>query len=191
MPSLPSSYHPGVPQTLDAPLACCVLSLRQYLLWGNVDQMTLLAQKAFGLLGGVTSDYSLRETDLYAEASRRAWWMMYLCMCNASIVSCKPLAETIDINKVCVPYPSTSHGSEIWIRYIRAEEALVAATLLLVALVKGVKSEATIAPFNRSIHTLDSIISHQLSIHSKGTDVERTDQTAQISRLYGSPSHTE
>lgn len=74
-PLLPSSFHPRVPQELEMPLACCVLSYRQYLFWGDVDQMTLLAQKAFGLFGDATSDPPLYGPGLYAEASRRAWWM--------------------------------------------------------------------------------------------------------------------
>jgi hypothetical protein len=75
-PLLPSLFHPCVPQALEAPLACCVMSLRQYLTWGDVDQMTLLAKKAFGLFEEVTADHSLLRSVLFVEASQRAWWMI-------------------------------------------------------------------------------------------------------------------
>ncbi|KAK6207955.1 c6 zinc finger domain-containing protein [Colletotrichum tabaci] len=58
----------------------------------------------------------------------------------------------------------------LWVHYIRAEEALVAATLLLVALLRGFASESEVSAFNRDIGILDRVILHQLgSIGSHGT----------------------
>ncbi|CAN9248795.1 unnamed protein product [Alternaria alternata] len=52
---LPSAFHPHVPQRLELPLACCVLSLYQYLRWGNIEEMTRLAQKAHSIIKAMSS----------------------------------------------------------------------------------------------------------------------------------------
>jgi hypothetical protein len=54
-------------------------------------------------------------------------------------------------------------NTEIWAQYISAEETLVAATLLLVALVKGNDAESEVPAFNRNIRLLDKVIAHQLA----------------------------
>lgn len=96
----------------------------------------------------------------------------------------------MNINNVRVPYPTTENTSEVplstqsslyksphsylctlqlWVHYIRAEEALVAATLLLVALLRGFASESEVSAFHRDIGILDRVILHQLgSIGSHG-----------------------
>jgi hypothetical protein len=180
-----SPYHPHVPLELEAPLACCVLSLYQYLCWGNIDQMTLLAQKAYELFDRLPHavEASLIDANPFAEAYRRTWWMIYLCMCNASAVSCKPPTKSVDVNSVRIPYPTIGRDKEVWIRYIRAEETLVAATLLLVALVTGVSTEAAIPAFNRSLHTLKDLLSHQLAVHSATPELGLSEVTSSETRL--------
>ncbi|KXH52370.1 hypothetical protein CSAL01_11077, partial [Colletotrichum salicis] len=66
------------------------------------------------------------------------------------------------------PYPDSGEVPEIWAQYIRAEEALVAATLMLAALLKRFNSESTASSFHRNIGTLDAIITHQLNQSSLG-----------------------
>jgi hypothetical protein len=70
---LPSAFHPRVPSQLELPLACCVLSLYQYLRWGNISEMTRLAQKAHSILQGMSVEWE--HDGPFAEAQRRAWWM--------------------------------------------------------------------------------------------------------------------
>ena len=180
-----SPYHPHVPLELEAPLTCCVLSLYQYLCWGNIDQMTLLAQKAYESFSRLPHavEISLIDANPFAEAYRRTWWMIYLCMCNASAVSCKPLAKSIDISSVRIPYPTIGRDKEVWNRYIHAEETLVAATLLLVALVTGVSTEAAIPAFNRSLRTLRGLVSHQLAVHSATPELSFSEVTSSETRL--------
>ncbi|KAF4827985.1 hypothetical protein CGCTS75_v007891 [Colletotrichum tropicale] len=125
--------------------------------------MTFYVQKAFGFLRELSSNTTaLRLEVRFEESLRRAWWMTYMCMCNASIVNCKSPAETIDISKVTIPHPTIARRSKIWEQVIRAEETLVAATLLLVALVKGFNSETAAQSLHDSIRTMDEIIVHLL-----------------------------
>ncbi|KAF4852734.1 hypothetical protein CGCSCA4_v002637 [Colletotrichum siamense] len=91
-----------------------------------------------------------------------------MCICNASIVNCKSPEETIDISKVTIPYPIIAGSSKIWEQVIRAEETLVAATLLLVALVKGFNSETAAQLLHDNIRIMDDIIVHLL--HDSGQD---------------------
>ncbi|RYN34581.1 hypothetical protein AA0114_g11849 [Alternaria tenuissima] len=125
---LPSAIHSHVPQQLEVPLACCVLSLYQYLRWGNIEEMTRLAQKAHSMIKAMSSP-----------------------------------VNKIDIRNVSILHPTTLGNSEIWAQYISAEETLVAATLLLVALVKGNDAESEVPAFNRNIRLLDKVIAHQLA----------------------------
>ncbi|KAF5515563.1 hypothetical protein CGCS363_v001592 [Colletotrichum siamense] len=91
-----------------------------------------------------------------------------MCICNASIVNCKSPEDTIDISKVTIPYPTLAGSSKIWEQTIRAEETLVAATLLLVALVKGFNSETAAQSLHDNIRIMDDVIVHLL--HDSGQD---------------------
>ncbi|KAF5513564.1 hypothetical protein CGCF413_v001659 [Colletotrichum fructicola] len=99
---------------------------------------------------------SMPPTNSYSPSSP------YMCICNASIVNCKSPAEMIDISKVTIPYPTIAGSSEIWEQIIRAEETLVGATLLLVALVKGFNSETAAQSLHDHIRTMNDIIVHLL-----------------------------
>lgn len=83
---LPSAIHSHVPQQLEVPLACCVLSLYQYLRWGNIEEMTRLAQKAHSMIKAMSVGWG--HVGAFAESQRRAWWMGVMCVYNANIVSC-------------------------------------------------------------------------------------------------------
>ncbi|KAM6529528.1 hypothetical protein FALCPG4_007660 [Fusarium falciforme] len=159
-----SSAHPSVPIELEVPLAFCVLSLFQYLYCGNIKEMTRFAEKAIDSAIRLSLHKQERKDgDLIAEAKSRAWWMTYLCMCHASTVSCKPPLRSINLADVQTPFPTSSYRPRVWDRYIRAEETLVAATLLLVALVKGFHSEAAIPSFRQSLEVLNNLINSQLT----------------------------
>lgn len=157
-----SFVHSHVPTELETPMAFCVLSIYQYLHHGNIGKMTQMAEEAFDSAVKLSLHNRQEDDSEFSEARRRTWWMTYLCMCNASIVSCKPPTRPMAIDTFTTPYPSTGNDSEVWSRYIRAEETLVSATLLLVALVRGVDSRTAIVNFRQNISLLDSIIKSQL-----------------------------
>ncbi|KAI2790411.1 hypothetical protein POX_d05923 [Penicillium oxalicum] len=97
------------------------------------------------------------------EARSRAWWATYLCVCHASMVSCKPPIRAINTRTLEVQFPTSEYISRVWERYIRAEETLVAATLLLVSLVKGIRSKESVPNFRRSFGAVDKMIQAQLA----------------------------
>ncbi|KXH28829.1 hypothetical protein CSIM01_03479 [Colletotrichum simmondsii] len=149
-PMWASSVHPNVPIEAEAPLACCALSLYQYLHHGNLQKMEVLANKGLNLSKRMLESHDASAPGEFSESIRRAWWM-------------SPFDEAIDSSSFKkIPYPSNRGETEVWIQYIRAEEALVAATLMLAALLKGFDYETTASSFNRNIGTLDDVITHQL-----------------------------
>ncbi|KAF9877522.1 hypothetical protein CkaCkLH20_05222 [Colletotrichum karsti] len=141
----PSTLHAHLPQSFETALTYCVLSLFQYLHRGDIEEMTRLAEKGFELARRLVEEGVERYEGVYDEALRRMWWMSYVCLCQASIS---------------------------WRQYILAEETLVSATLLLVALIKGIPSESAIPSFNRNIHLLESLITHQLDALAPCTSIE-------------------
>ncbi|KAG7404132.1 hypothetical protein Forpe1208_v015629 [Fusarium oxysporum f. sp. rapae] len=161
--SVLSPVHPRVPTELETPLAFCVLSLFQYLYCGNIEEMTRFAERAVDSAIRLSLHRQpCKGGDFLAEAKSRAWWMTYLTMCHASNVSCKPPSRPINVADVQTPFPTSSYRPKVWDNYIRAEETLTAATLLLVALVKGFRSEAAIPSFRQGLDTLNKLILSQL-----------------------------
>ncbi|KAF6832233.1 hypothetical protein CPLU01_06332 [Colletotrichum plurivorum] len=134
-----SEFHPGIPRELEPALACCFLSLSQYLHQGDVGEMASLAERAHGLLTSIQR----RARDLprnFEEGFQRAWWVTV-----GSLLTRMWMLMMI------------------WELYIRTEEALVASTLLLVALVKGFNSQTAVPSFRRNIRVLNEVISFQLT----------------------------
>ncbi|KAH7118334.1 hypothetical protein EDB81DRAFT_238988 [Dactylonectria macrodidyma] len=160
--SLRSPVHPHVPLEVETPMALCLISIFQYLHHGNITKMRQLAEEAFDSSVKLSLHIIPHDDTSFSEARRRTWWMTYLCMCNASIISCDPPTRPMMTSTFTTPYPSTENDSEVWRRYIRAEETLVSATLLLVALVRGFSSETSVFDFRQNIHFLNSIIESQL-----------------------------
>ncbi|KAK2736969.1 hypothetical protein CKAH01_07656 [Colletotrichum kahawae] len=135
--------------------------------------MTSYAQKALGCLRELSSNTTALGLEVRFEKSlRRAWWMTYMCICNASIVNCKSPAETIDISKVTIPYPTIAGSSEV----MRTEEALVAATFLLVALVQGFNSETAAQALHDNIRIMHEIIVHLLDDCEQNGDYRRPER---------------
>ncbi|KAH7146151.1 hypothetical protein EDB81DRAFT_485324 [Dactylonectria macrodidyma] len=160
--SLRSPAHPHVPLEIETPMALCLISMYQYLHHGNATKMRQMAEEAFDSSVKLSLHIIPHDDTNFAEARRRTWWMTYLCMCNASIISCEPPTRLMITNTFKTPYPSTENDSEVWRNYIRAEETLVSATLLLVALLRGFSSATSIVDFRQNIHLLNTIIESQL-----------------------------
>jgi hypothetical protein len=87
------------------------------------------------------------------------------------------------ISKCLVCNRSDRRKSLDWLQYIRAEETLVAATLLLVALVTGSGAEAATPAFRRSLSFMNTVIDNQLSCLSMTNDLESNANISPEDRL--------
>ncbi|KAL5610880.1 hypothetical protein FOBRF1_006997 [Fusarium oxysporum] len=202
----PSAFHPNVPAELEAPLAYCVLSLYQYLHRGEMTEMVHFANEAYDACVLLSLHQFAEENNVFMEAVRRTWWMTYVSICFSATITCKPPTRPTDISKFTTPYPTTGITSTVrtrscfyfqvfvmnrsdrqksldWIQYIRAEETLVAATLLLVALVTGSGSDAATPAFRRSLSFMNTVIDNQLSCLSVYNDLESSADISPEDRL--------
>ncbi|KAH6980647.1 hypothetical protein BKA56DRAFT_585822 [Ilyonectria sp. MPI-CAGE-AT-0026] len=179
--SLRSPVHPHVPLENETPMALCLLSMYQYLHHGNATKMRQLAEEAFDSSVKLSLHILPHDDTNFSEARRRTWWMTYLCMCNASIISCESPTRPMITNTFTTPYPSIENDSEVWRKYIRAEETLVSATLLLVALLRGFSSPTSIVDFWQNIHFLNTIIESQLDgLDAGGTQSRDSSQPPEM-----------
>ncbi|KAF4956404.1 hypothetical protein FSARC_11607 [Fusarium sarcochroum] len=157
----PSFVHPILPSEVETPLALCVLSQYQYLHCGNIVEMTELAERAFDLCISLSLQKIDQDDSVYSEARKRAWWMT-------------PPTRVLNMAEVTTPFPTSRLNSQAWSRFIQAEETLLAATLLLVALVKGFSSGAFSPGFRRDLTLLDKMITCQLE-DLQEADLNNTD----------------
>lgn len=79
-------FHPSLPLELESVVAFDVLSVYEYAQRGNLKRMRTRANAALISAMGM-SLHTCHEEDTFSEAKRRVWWMTYVCVCQASIVS--------------------------------------------------------------------------------------------------------
>lgn len=100
-------FHPKVPVELEGSIALCILSIYEYVQRGNIGKMRDRAGQALMSAMNLSLHSRGTESDQFSEAKRRTWWMtvralialrafwestltarQYVCVCQASIVSC-------------------------------------------------------------------------------------------------------
>ena len=80
-------FHPDVPVELESIIALDVLSIYEYAQRGNLKKMRTRAGSA---LVSAMSQYLHKRCEVdeeNTEARRRVWWMTYLCVSQASVLS--------------------------------------------------------------------------------------------------------
>jgi hypothetical protein len=79
--------HPSLPVELESVIALNLLSVYEYAQRGNLKKVRTRASAA--LMSALTMSLHLHQLkeDAFSEARRRVWWMTYICVCQASIVS--------------------------------------------------------------------------------------------------------
>lgn len=104
-------FHPRVPVELESIIALDLLSIYEYAQRGNIKKMRTRAGQA--LMEAMTS-FSLHtqtdDTDFFAEAKRRVWWMTVSCGYSATTSNglsrcCFVFACLTNLCIVCLRYP--------------------------------------------------------------------------------------
>ncbi len=80
-------FHPDVPLELESIIALDVLSVYEYAQRGNLKKMRARAGSALVTAMSQLLHKRSEIDDECSEARRRVWWMTYLCVSQASIVS--------------------------------------------------------------------------------------------------------
>ncbi|KAF2670353.1 hypothetical protein BT63DRAFT_478522 [Microthyrium microscopicum] len=134
--SMRASFHPMVPVELESIIALDLLSIYEYSQRGNINRMRSRAGQALVAAMNLSLHSRGGEFDQFEESRRRAWWMTYICVCQASIYSsCPPIISLYDPSFTTL-YPSTNSDIDAWPFFIQAQQTILSATLFVVDLNK-------------------------------------------------------
>lgn len=121
-------FHPEVPIELEAIIALCILSVYEYAQRGNLKKMRDRAGQALVAAMDLSLHCQAPTEDEFSEARRRTWWMCYICVCQAAIVSCTNPAMSAHDPRFTTPFPSLQADSEAWPLFIRSQQEILSAT---------------------------------------------------------------
>ncbi|EXJ75979.1 uncharacterized protein A1O5_00487 [Cladophialophora psammophila CBS 110553] len=133
--------HPCVPVELEGVLAHLLLSIYEYAQRGNLAKMRNRASQAYdAAIRLCLHDISDLSLDEYTEARRRAWWMTYIVVLQASIVSSTPPIISIDFHQFKTPLPTVPADPDAWPFFIEAQQCILRCTQYTVALKKALEA---------------------------------------------------
>ncbi|KAL4894112.1 hypothetical protein BDV59DRAFT_176861 [Aspergillus ambiguus] len=115
-------FHPDVPVSLEKIIALLILSIYEYLHYGSPQKMQYRAGQALTLALDKSLD-CFEETNKYAEAQRRAWWMTYYCVLQGRIAG-ESLPSILSKLDSSTPYPRLSADPNGWSILIESQRAL-------------------------------------------------------------------
>ncbi|KAJ5160009.1 uncharacterized protein N7482_007013 [Penicillium canariense] len=147
--------HPLTPEDLETLLALLILSVYEYSQRGNLLKMRYRAGQALALALD-KSLHSCMDSDDFAEARRRAWWMTYYCVIQGSIVSITPPTIVINDPQFTTPYPHFDSDAEGWSILIQAQQVLISATQFISDLNKSLTSQSGLHYMFERMQQLDS-----------------------------------
>lgn len=132
--------HSKVPRELEGILALLILSVYEYAARGNIAKMRNRAGQAMvtAMEMGLHEDDGI--DDEFSEARRRAAWMMYVCVCQGSIVSGTQVSAAMNPDAFTTPLPYTAADPEAWGFFIDAQKAILSATQFIVDLNKALET---------------------------------------------------
>ncbi|KAI4601083.1 hypothetical protein KJ359_012270 [Pestalotiopsis sp. 9143b] len=104
-------FHPSLPLELESVVAFDILSVYEYAQRGNLKRMRSRANAALISAMGM-SLHTCHEEDTFSEAKRRVWWMTYVCVCQASIVSNMKPSFDIFTPSFTTKMPTTAADAE-------------------------------------------------------------------------------
>lgn len=151
-------FHPEVPVELEGTIALCILTIYEYVQRGNISKMRDRAGQA--LISAMNQSLHSRgnESDHFSEARRRAWWMTYVCVCQASIVSCTaPTISPLD-PRFTTAYPSIESDHEAWPIFIKSQQTILSATQFVVDLNQAMEQKANLCFLCDRMQELHSVL---------------------------------
>ncbi|KAI5255326.1 hypothetical protein E4T42_01894 [Aureobasidium subglaciale] len=131
------AFHVRVPIELESVVALSILSVYEYAQRGNITKMRDRASQALIMAMNLSLHDRGTELDLYAESRRRVWWMTYICICQASIVSSAPPAIPLFDSRFTTSFPQAS-DPEAWPFFIKSQQTILLATQFVSAVGRAV-----------------------------------------------------
>ncbi|KAI1821664.1 C6 zinc finger domain-containing protein [Xylaria intraflava] len=151
-------FHPQVPLEIENIIALDILSVYEYAQRGNLKKMKARAGAALVAAMPLSLHTKSSVEDEYSEARRRAWWMTYICICQASIVSNTPPTFEIFSSSYTANYPTIRADSEAWPTFVRAQQAILAATQFVIDFEKVRKAGTDVTRIFRRMKDLEKLL---------------------------------
>ncbi|CAK7210566.1 hypothetical protein SCUCBS95973_000829 [Sporothrix curviconia] len=152
-------FHPRVPVELESIIALNLLSIYEYAQRGNIKKMRIRAGQA---LMEAMASFSLHtqtdDSDFFAEAKRRVWWMTYVCATQSSIVSNTPPPLELYNASFTTKYPTLDIDPEAWPVFIESQQAILASTQFVIELNKVLATQGDMEPMYRKMIDLENRI---------------------------------
>lgn len=155
-------FHDKVPTELENIIALCLLSVYEYSQRGNLSKMRDRAGQALMSAMHLSLHCQGNEVDEFTEARRRTWWMAYVQVCQASIVSSTPPIISVRDSRFTTRYPTVKSKPEAWPFFIESQRIILSATQFVVDLNQALerKSNNDIFFISERMLELDGIIKH-------------------------------
>ncbi|KAJ8116429.1 hypothetical protein ONZ43_g4440 [Nemania bipapillata] len=151
-------FHPSVPLELESIIALDLLSVYEYAQRGNLKKMR--ARSGAALVAAMSLFLHTRNDveDEYSEARRRVWWMTYICVCQGSIVS--NTAPTFEVfgSSYTAKYPTIQADPQAWPTFVRAQQAILAATQFVIDFNKVRKAGSDMTRIYNRMRELESLL---------------------------------
>ncbi|KAJ8128447.1 hypothetical protein O1611_g5189 [Lasiodiplodia mahajangana] len=151
-------FHPSVPLELESIIALDLLSVYEYAQRGNLKKMR--ARSGAALVAAMSLFLHTRNDveDEYSEARRRTWWMTYICVCQGSIVS--NTAPTFEVfgSSYTARYPTIQADPQAWPTFVRAQQAILAATQFVIDFNKVRKTGADMTRIYNRMRELEALL---------------------------------
>ncbi|KAI0872957.1 hypothetical protein GGS24DRAFT_491136 [Hypoxylon argillaceum] len=151
-------FHSSVPLELESIIALDLLSVYEYAQRGNLKKMRARAGAA--LVAAMSLFLHTRNDveDEYSEARRRVWWMTYICVCQGSIVSNTSPTFEVFGSSYTARYPTIQADPQAWSFFVRAQQAILAATQFVIDFNKVRKAGADMTRIYNRMRELEGLI---------------------------------
>ncbi|KAH8891105.1 hypothetical protein GQ53DRAFT_649366 [Thozetella sp. PMI_491] len=151
-------FHPEVPLELESIIALDLLSVYEYAQRGNLKRMQNRAGQALMLAMGQLLHLDTEESKL-AETKRRVWWMTYVCVCQASIVSSSKPTFEVFAPSFTRKFPSIESDPQAFTDFIQAQQAILGATQFVVELNNVVNGNGDMTRIYSRMQELETFLS--------------------------------
>ncbi|KAF2664493.1 hypothetical protein BT63DRAFT_90673 [Microthyrium microscopicum] len=147
-------FHAQVPQELEDIIALNILSFYEYAQRGNLKKMQARAGQALMSALALSLNNCEDEDEDFAAKSR-VWWMTYICVTQATIVS-NSQTSPLDFNSSFkTKYPLLECDHEAFELFVQAQRTVLACTCFAVDLVRAVKANSDISIFYERMKGLE------------------------------------
>ncbi|KAI1131305.1 C6 zinc finger domain-containing protein [Nemania abortiva] len=151
-------FHSQVPLELESIIALDLLSVYEYAQRGNLKKMRARAGAALVAAMSLFLHKISDVEDEYSEARRRVWWMTYICVCQGSIVSNTPPTFEIFSSSYTAKYPTIQADPQAWPTFVRAQQAILAATQFVIDFNKVRKAGADMTRIYNRMRELEALL---------------------------------